>query len=370
VSGLASGYNRALMRARPLLLAIVASLLLHTTALVLVHIPEGHAVTEDAPIEVALVPPQAAIANAPLPKAPPAPQQQQPQPQQMVSPPDEINDRAPDHTRFESDRDNTVLKETVNPGVPHPAAPVPAQAPQPARKADAASRDRQHADARDESDSDAATKPKQARRSAPALDDLFAPTDELVRAQRAEDRAADVKRGADGEESPAAAGRRRLALAVPPVAPEWSLPGRRGTFDYLPDIQRGDVTLLNTKANVFAPFVRRVGERVFQHLILRQRALQLQQILTAHDVVEMRVVLDHGGKLKSVRIDNHSGSASMDDTLSQAINTAAFDNNPPSAAANSAGEYEFVFAAQLRTFEPGQGGTPSRVESRLSVGLM
>src|SRR5207245_314911 len=207
-------------------------------------------------------------ANAPPAQLPPAAPAQQPQ---MVAPPDQINDRAPDHTRFESDRDNTVLKETVNPGVPHPAAPVPAQAPQ------------------------------------------------------------------------------------PPQAPHKAEAAR--------DIQRGDVTLLNTKANVFAPFVRRIGERVFQHLILRQRALQLQQILTAHDVVEMRVVLDRGGKLKSVRVDNHSGSASMDDTLSEAINTAAFDNNPPPAAANATGEYEFVFAAQLRTFEPGQGGTPSRIES-------
>src|SRR5438093_7115578 len=354
---------------RSLLLAIIASLLLHTTALILVHIPEGQAVTEEAPIEVALLPPpQAPSANAPPAQLPPAAPAQQPQ---MVAPPDQINDRAPDHTRFESDRDNTVLKETVNPGVPHPAAPVPAQAPQPPQaphKAEAA-RDRQRAEARDNADDDAAAKAKQARRPAPALEDLLVPTDELVRAQRAEDRAAEAKRTAD-DEKPAAAGRRRLALAVPPVAPEWSLPGRRGTFDYLPDIQRGDVTLLNTKANVFAPFVRRIGERVFQHLILRQRALQLQQILTAHDVVEMRVVLDRGGKLKSVRVDNHSGSASMDDTLSEAINTAAFDNNPPPAAANATGEYEFVLAAQLRTFEPGQGGTPSRIESRLSVGLL
>ncbi len=52
----------------------------------------------------------------------------------------------------------------------------------------------------------------------------------------------------------------------------------------------------------------------------------------------------------------------MDDTLSDALNTAAFDNNPPLAAANSDGNYEFVFQAQLRTFAPGQGGR--RVGSR------
>ncbi len=174
----------------------------------------------------------------------------------------------------------------------------------------------------------------------------------------------------DAPEQPAAAGRRRLALAGAPVVPEWSLPGHRGTFDFLPNIQRGDVTLLNTKANEFAPFVRRVGERVFQHLVIRQRALELQQILSAHDAVEMRVTLDARGKLKTVRVENHSGSASMDDTLTEAVNTAAFDNNPPKAAANASGEFEFVFAAQLRAFAPGQGNVPSRIESRLSVGLL
>jgi hypothetical protein len=60
----------------------------------------------------------------------------------------------------------------------------------------------------------------------------------------------------------------------------------------------------------------------------------------------------------------------MDDTLSDALNTAAFDNNPPKAAANANGEYEFVFQAQLRAFQPGPGGATGRVESRLSVGLL
>ncbi len=336
---------------RSLLFALLASLVLHAAALALIRIPEGQAVVpDDAPIEVALAPPESVTAPPARPALPEAPQ--------MVAPPDTINDRPPDHPRFEGDRDNTVLQETVNQGVPHPAPP-PAAAPLP-RKAET-SRGR----ARDGDDTSAEKPAPETRRAAPALEDLFAPTDELVRAQRQADRAE-----RDAPEQPAAAGRRRMALAVAPVVPEWSLPGHRGTFDYLPDIQRGDVTLLNTKANEFAPFVRRVGERVFQHLVIRQRALELQQILNAHDAVEMRVTLDSRGKLKAVHVENHSGSASMDETLSEAVNTAAFDNNPPKAAANAAGDFEFVFAAQLRAFAPGQGNLPSRIESRLSVGLL
>jgi TonB family protein len=345
---------------RPLLLALLLSALVHTTALIAVRVPQGHAVApEDAPIEVALLRPEQAVA-APAPAPAPAP----PRPQQMVAPPDEINDRPPDNPRFESDRDNTVLQETVHPGVPNPGAegaPRKAAAAPPRPGTQGGTEEHAAAPARKAAERGV---PESERRP-PALEDLFASTDELVRAEhgareRAEEQAAEHE----------SAGRRRMALAVPPVTPEWSLPGTRGTYDYLPDIQRGNVTLLNTKANAFAPFVRRVGERVFQHLIIRQRNLELQQILSAHGPVQMRVVLDPTGKLKSVRVEGQSGSATMDDTLSEALNTAAFDNNPPHAAANGDGNYEFVFQAQLRAFEPGPGGQPSRIESRLSVALL
>src|SRR5689334_17340051 len=129
---------------RPLLIAILASIVLHTMALVLVHIPEGQAVVDESPIEVALVPPQAALPpSVAPPQAAAAPAPQRPQ---MVAPPDVINDRPPDNPRFESDRDNTVLKETVSPGVPHPGEPAPAQAPRPPSKGDT-SRERQRAEA-------------------------------------------------------------------------------------------------------------------------------------------------------------------------------------------------------------------------------
>ena len=338
---------------RPLLLALLLSVALHALGLVLVRPPDGQAVTPAAePIEVALLRPEQ------LQPAEPS------RPQQMVAPPDTINERKPDQARFESDRDNTVLQETVRPGVPNPgpaAPPRKAVAPPPQPPAAVAERS--------EGTDAAGSGHEQAHRGrdhAPALEDLFASTDELVQSQRSD---RERLQREQATEQPGT-GRRRVALAVPPVVPEWTLPGTRGTLDYLPDIQRGDVTLLNTKASVFAPFVRRVGERVFQHLIIRQRSLQLQQILNARGPVQMRVLLDSRGKLKSLSAEDHSGSASMDDTLVDALNTGAFDNNPPPTAANADGNYEFVFQAQLRTFAPGEGGLPSRIESRLSVGLL
>lgn len=340
-------------RRRSLPLALLLSLALHLTLLNL-PVPKGEAVSRSPEsIEVSLLPPDA----LPAPPAEPAAAE----PRQMVSPPDVVNDRPPERTRFESDRDNTVLQETVRPGVPNPAAPAPRSKPAPpprqaTRDNATADRDEEHPPPRGE----------RARARVPSLDDLFASTDELVRAQQA----ARERQDALDKAQAAAGGRRRVAIAVPPVTPEWALPGQRGTMDYLPDIQRGDVTLLNTKANTFSPFVRRVGERVFQHLVIRQRRLQLEQILSARSPVQMRVLLDQQGHLKSVRVEEQSGSATMDETLSEALHTAAFDNNPPPAAANAAGEYEFVFQAQLRAFQPGAGNLPSRIESRLSVGLL
>jgi hypothetical protein len=344
---------------RPFALAIAASVLVHALALLLMPLPRGGALpAPDLPLEVSLLQPE-----PPARKAPPAAARQ------MVAPPDTINDRPPDNPHFESDRDNTVEHETVNPGVPNPGpealpAPRPA-APQPPAAAEKPVRAaKPPAAAPAARDRQAAAKPVQAEpRHPPALGDLFASTDELVKAQQAQ-----AKDATPAED--AATGRQRLALAVAPMAPEWALPGNRGTLDHLPDIQRGNVTLLNTKANEFSPFVRRVGERVFQHLIIRQRRLELQQIMSAHHPVQMRAILDSHGQLKSVQIEGQSGSATMDDTLSDAVNTAAFDNNPPKAAANASGDFEFVFQAQLRAYEPGPGGQPGRIESRLSVGLL
>jgi TonB C terminal len=341
-------------RRHPLLVALVLSALLHILGIATLPVSEGRAVIppQDAPLEVALLERQPPVVK-------PAEQRQQ-----IVAPPDEINDIPPERTRFESDHDNVVLRETVHKGVPHPAPPAPPKRADPAKRAEP----KPPQQAVERADDEAADKAEAEARSghAPALEDLFASTDELVRAQQGRVAHEEEQRQAER----AGKGPRRLALAVAPAAPEWALPGTRGTLDSLPDIQRGDVTLLNTKANVFAPFVRRIGERVFQHLIIRQRRLVIEQILSAHDVVRMHVTLDPRGRLKSVTVEGQSGSATMDETLSDALNTGAFDNNPPPSAANAAGEYEFEFQAQLRAFLPGPGGSPTRIESRLSVALL
>ncbi len=334
-------------RRHPLFLALAVSMLFHALAVFTFPVPEGGAVVPvRQPIEVALLDP------------PPPPEPVEPEPEpQIVSPPDEVNEQEPDETRFQSDHDNVVLQETVRKGVPNPAPPEPQRKAQPEVREEPSESQPPPAEA-------APREPDPGH--APALEDLFASTDELVRAQQGK-AAHDTP---PEEPSETSESERRLARAVAPAAPTWSLPGPAGTLDHLPSIQRGDVTLLNTKANVFAPFVRRVGERVFQHLIIRQRRLEIEQILSAREYVKMRVLLDPQGRLRSVTLEGQSGSATMDRTLADALDTAAFDNNPPRAAANTNGDYEFLFQARLRAVQQAPRGRPSRIESRLSVALL
>ncbi|MFM7144302.1 MAG: energy transducer TonB, partial [Alphaproteobacteria bacterium] len=165
---------------------------------------------------------------------------------------------------------------------------------------------------------------------------------------------------------------RRDLVSAPPPKPGF-FGGPRGTFDSLPGVAQGSLTMLNTKADRFAPFVRRVGTRVFQNLLIFQRQnLGINDILAAHEPVTVRCILDREGHLRDVRVEDRSGSLAVDQTLTDALREAAFDSNPPPSAANANGEFEFVFVSQIQA-QLGNGPSGPQVqmiESRLRVGLM
>jgi len=354
-------------------------------------------------VKLAQAPPQAQ-AQAPRP-APPA-AQAQPQ-NQIVAPSDRENEQPPLGRAFLSDRDNRVEQETIRRGNPEAGAPpqqpqqappqqAPPQAPPqqvakapPAAPAPAKAAPPRQAKAAPPAPAKAKAPPTQ-RRAAPqargaqpsrdqprgetiperlpGLNELFRPPSEVL-----------AKAGIDPSGQAAAAAERRAAddprkdlVSAPPPAPGL-FGGPRGSFDYLPDVAQGNLTMLNTKADRFAPFVRRVGTRVFQNLLIYQRQnLEASDIIAANDLVTARVILDRSGKLKNLEIEDHSGSMAVDQTLIDALRQAAFDDNPPPSAANANGEYEFVFQAQLIAgVGPGARGPELRtVESRLRIGLL
>ena len=348
---------------------------------------------EPRPLVVKLAP----APTEPRPPARPATRAQAPaaaQPSaQIVAPSDQENQLPPDGRAFLSDRDNRVDRETIRRGNPEAgtpqqqqpapqvasaprAAPPPAPrpAPEPAAKAPPAKAQakapkpqRPAAQAREPKPSAQRQRGDTMPQRLPGLDQLFAPPAEVLAK-------AEMVRRAAGEPAPrgAADDPRKDLVSAPPPAPGL-FGGVRGSFDALPDVAQGNLSMLNTKADRFAPFVRRVGTRVFQNLLIYQRQnLEASDILAANDIVTARVILDASGKLKSLEVDEHSGSMAVDQTLVDALRQAAFDDNPPKSAANENGEYEFVFQAQLLAgVGPGARGPELRtVESRLRIGLL
>ena len=393
-----------------LLRFLALSLLLHALLLVwLGRSPLTSDRDEIPPLVVKLAPPPAA-AGAPKPQAAPPPAvaaAAQPK-EQIVAPSDQENELPPLGRAFLSDRDNRVERETVHKGNPEagarsepqrqaavapPPAPPPAQPappkaapakPAPEPKMSRAERSRPMArpeQAKPEPRRVPTDIPSSARnalarparpappprpaRELPGIDELLAPPAEVLARARGPEGSA---RGApDARTDP-----RRDLTSAPPPAPGL-FAGMRGTFDDLPEVAAGNLTMLNTKADRFAPFVRRVGTRVFQNLLIYQRRdLGVPEILAASSIVTVRALLDQKGRLKDLELIDRSGSHAVDQTLVDALREAAFDQNPPREAANDKGEFEFVFQAQLSAgVEPGADGPRVRtIESRLRVGLL
>jgi hypothetical protein len=116
----------------------------------------------------------------------------------------------------------------------------------------------------------------------------------------------------------------------------------------LPDIRQGQLTFLNTKAHRFAPFVRRVAMRVFQHLIIHQRkALHINDVVAAREFSTIEAKLDTKGNLKKLVIQTRSGSYAVDQTLLTACENGAWDENPPEEAKAEDGYIHFVFRSDI-----------------------
>jgi hypothetical protein len=391
-------------RPRPSVFAtfLVLSLIVHLAVLAWLNRAElslGEA--EPPPIVVKLAPETAAPAPpAAAPRAaPPGAARAAPPKQQIVAPSDQENELPPTAPAFLSDRDNRVEKESVKKGNPdagasEPPPPKPAEAvasakapPPPAPQKAAPGPEARPAPPRAEAKAPPAQRPARpvgrpiervqelpgdtepAGKPLPGLDQLLAPPSEVLAKA---DTGGRPSGGAAAATAPADDPRRDL-VSAPPPAPRGIFGGPRGTFDDLPDVAQGNLTLLNTKADRFAPFVRRVGTRVFQNLLIFQRRnLGLSDILAAHEPITVRAILDKGGKLKTLDIEDRSGSHAVDQTLLDALRQAAFDQNPPQSAANANGEYEFIFQAQLAAaIAPGPGQPQVQaIESRLRVGLL
>lgn len=363
----------------PLVLFLLFSLLLHLILLLLwPQFKRAQAPPEEQLTAVELLPPEAftppQVAQVPPQVQEPEPaeeqpkEEQQPPPavpeQQIVSVPDEVNDQVPDKTRFLSDRNTAVKEQTVAVGTPLTKPPeeeklptpdkadkVPQQEPtQLALNTPGRSRKPPVDNPLEQALKDAKHKrsplqgdPK-ARKAKPQL--FARPDDVLAKGWLSTD--GDAEDEEEAQRTPPS-GNELLAMAPPPARENFlTMPGPRGTLDYLPDVRKGNLTFLNTKASRFAPFVRRVAQRVFQHLLIRQRRnLQVDDVVAARNHVQLQAKLDDKGVLRGVTLHTRSGSYAVDESLLDACQQGAWDENPPPEAKSEDGFYYFIFRSRI-----------------------
>jgi hypothetical protein len=279
-------------------------------------------------------PPQESKAPEPPPKPEPEPQkppeQKIPLPeQQIVSPPEGGVEKPPEQTRFLSDRDTTVEKEMVRHGEPLPGEEGPPERPEPRPKR--GSEPKPAVEKR---------KPEPVQvASLPRLEQLLPSAVEIADAELEREREQD-----QGKPEAEREARRPRGSDVPfPAADVY------GTLDFLPDVQSGHITLLNTKAELFAPFVRRVALRVFQNLLISLRRELSRFGQSTEEIVTLEAIMSPKGDLVATEVTQHSPNLSLgsDRLLQQACRQGFFDRNPPPGAEAADGNIHFVIRTRV-----------------------
>jgi len=164
------------------------------------------------------------------------------------------------------------------------------------------------------------------------------------------------------------------------------LPGRRlrfstgrGSAALLPNVRDGDVTLLNTKAHEFAPFVRRVATRVFQHLQIQLLdAARSQSAGSGEEHGLVRATMSADGRfLHATLVDARSDTRlSAPRVLLNVVGPRTFfDDNPPPGALADDGLIHFDLTIHLRVWSEqypdgsGRRFTPTMFEGYFGTGL-
>jgi hypothetical protein len=281
-----------------------------------------------------LQPPEAKTLDA-KPREPKPPQIPIPQ-TQLVSP-SEGSDVSPEiPTRLLSDKDSRVAKEQIKRGLD--PAPLKSEKPKTASAASTKS-----ASAASKSNNKPA-KPEPLEFAKLKLSD-----DQLLKTFQQEKSA--IKQNSPYNSSPVdsrSADDRNLKLKEYSPFSHSALDNYMpGIPDFLPNIQDGEVTLLNTKADKHAVFVRRVALQVFGSLRAYSWAkLPAAEFARVKEFVTIHAVLSPEGKLLSTKIEESSGSPSFDNVLKSAADKSAWDQNPPASAKAEDGNIHFIFKSR------------------------
>jgi len=336
--------------------ALILSVLLH--GLLLSLLPWWRRLQLDIPKPPALVdvdvvqlpkaapPPRAPVAAAaPAPEAPPIVMPKQ----QIVSQPDAGEEKPPENPRFLSDRDNTVKEETIHRGEPSAGSPESKHAAPPQQVASAKPLPRPAAPRAE------VEHPAKSAAALPKLDQLLPNVGDMIREGLVKPEEAAPAPAPQQQASTQRTERNDLLRHGDP----WKQGGVGGSLDFLPAVRDGDVTMLNTKADQFAPFVRRVAVRVFESFwILLRRSVGGGVAQSVEEAATIEAVMDKKGNLVALNAKDRSLNAALatDRNLQEAIRQAFFDRNPPNGAEANDGKIHFVFDVRVALrVDPGRG---------------
>ncbi len=369
--------------------ALILSLLLHGILLSLLTILRGAPLNFATPkfvdVDVLPLPAPKPAAPPPPPAAPPAPQAQPAPPApkpierpQIVSPPDAGEEKEPENTRLLSDRNNRVQQEQIKRGEPlpadpdakpkppqpvaeeKPAPPAPKPQAQAAAKPPGAPAPKAPARAAENAGRRAAPPPEQLA-ALPRIDQLLPSAGELIRQGviKPEDSQA-AESGSDGGAQPPAGDQQASVQRNDLLrhGDPWRK-GSGGSMDFLPAVRDGDITMLNTKADQFAPFVRRVAVRVFETFWIQlRRSIGRGMMDSIEEGAVVEAVMDREGHLIEFKTKERSFNAALDTdrTLQSSVQQAFFDRNPPSGAEANDGKIHFLFQVKVALIaDPARG---------------
>lgn len=352
-------------------LALLASLLIHLIFIYLLAPAPRRYETPQLVMDVTFEPPSRAPEKIPSTQNAP---EQAPLRQQIVSAPDNnrSSEAPPPVARFLSDKNLSTEKESIKRGAgpdagafisdkqhPQPGAPVPAQqqvmlkpkAPPAAKPATA------EAPASVLKQLTLDDKTLASRFSAPATEKAES-LNEVLQRENASSKTIDPG---------------NYTAFSRPFGSGAAFIGQSGSADYLPDLPDGDITLLNTKASLFAVFVRRVATQVFSQLRSQGwESLRYSDITAISDYTSVRAVLSPQGRLLRAIIESPGGSQPFDQLLVRSVQKGAIDPNPPPAAAAPDGNFHLIFQAKSWTQIVGNPRTGAPSERRwllLATGL-
>lgn len=129
-----------------------------------------------------------------------------------------------------------------------------------------------------------------------------------------------------------------------------------GSMDMLNQIPDGEITLLNSKANKYAVFVRRVANQVFGALRkYNWSEMTFSEVRQIKQPARFEAILNNKGELIEVKNLQSSFNIQFDHTLKKSVDTGAWDQNPPEGANAADGKIHFIFESHISSSFSPQG---------------